>query len=395
MAMANAEVRKPIPFDTGRLDRLLDEAGIDVLVATSKHNVQYLLGDYKFFFFEAMDAVGISRYLPAVVYQKGKPERTGYVGNSMEAYEKELGKLWPQNLYLSTWTSPDTMQRVAEHIAKLGPGVRRVGVEAAFLPADADKVLRSELSNVDVVDAFFPLERLRAVKTPKEIEFLQLASERVVESMNVVFAQCAPGKTKQELADALRVEEVKRGLAFDYCLIAAGTSLNRAPSDQKLEAGDVVSIDSGGNYHGYIGDLARMGVVGNKPDAELEDLLGFVEEVQMASRKPIRHGAPGSSICAVGEQFLSASRHKVYTHFMAHGMGLVTHEAPRLMDNGPVPYPGYDASRPLEAGMVLSIETTMNHPKRGLVKLEDTVLVTEGGWRGLGDGVRGWQPTAG
>ena len=47
------------------------------------------------------------------------------------------------------------------------------------------------------------------------------------------------------------------------------------------------------------------------------------------------------------------------------------------------------------AGMVLSIETTMNHPKRGLVKLEDTVLVTEGGWRGLGDGVRGWQPTAG
>jgi Xaa-Pro aminopeptidase len=138
-----------------------------------------------------------------------------------------------------------------------------------------------------------------------------------------------------------------------------------------------------------------MGVVGNKPDAELEDLLGFVEEVQMASRKPIRHGAPGNSICSVGEHLLSASRHKAYTHFMAHGMGLVTHEAPRLMDNGPVPYPGYDAGRPLEAGMVLSIETTMNHPKRGLVKLEDTVLVTEGGWRGLGDGVRGWQPTAG
>jgi Xaa-Pro aminopeptidase len=395
MAVAAPEVRKPIPFDVKRLDRLLDDAGIDVLVATSKHNVQYLQGDYKFFFFEAMDAIGVNRYLPAVVYQKGKPETAAYVGNSMEAYEKELGKFWPQSLYLSTWSGPETMQRVVEHIAKLGPGVRRVGIEAAFIPADAEKTLRSGLSNVDVVDAFFPLERLRAVKSPKEIEYLQLASERVVESMNIVYAQAAPGKTKQELAEALRVEEVKRGLAFDYCLIAAGTSLNRAPSEQKLQAGDVLSIDSGGNYHGYIGDLARMGVVGNKPDGELDELLGFVEEVQMASRKPIRAGAQGGSICAVGERMLAASPHKAYTHFMAHGMGLVSHEAPRLMDGGPVPYPGYDIGRPLEAGMVLSIETTKKHPKRGLVKLEDTVLVTEGGWRGLGDGVRGWQPTAG
>src|SRR5262249_43968697 len=197
--------------------------------------------------------------------------------------------------------------------AKLGPGVRRVGIEAAFLPVDAEEVLRRGLSNVDIVDAFFPLERLRAVKSPKEIEYLQLASERVVESMNAVFARCAPGKTKQELADSLRVEEVTRGLAFDYCLIAAGTSLNRAPSGQKLMLGDVVSIDSGGNYHGYIGDLARMGVVGNKPDGELEDLLGFVEDVQMQSRMPIRHGALGGSICAVGEKLLAASPHKAYT----------------------------------------------------------------------------------
>ena len=65
-------------------------------------------------------------------------------------------------------------------------------------------------------------------------------------------------------------------------------------------------------------------------------------------------------------QALTASPHKAYTHFMAHGIGLVSHEAPRLMDGGPVPYPGYDIDRPLEAGMLLSIETTMNHPKRGL-----------------------------
>ena len=69
------------------------------------------------------------------------------------------------------------------------------------------------------------------------------------------------------------VEEVNRGLTFEYCLIAAGASHNRAPSGQRWEKGDVLSVDFGGNYHGYIGDLARMAILG-EPDAELDDLLG-------------------------------------------------------------------------------------------------------------------------
>ena len=57
-------------------------------------------------------------------------------------------------------------------------------------------------------------------------------------------------------------------------------------------------------------------------------------------------------------------------------MGVVSHEAPRLTATGPVPYDDYDAHRPLEAGMVISVETTMKHPTRGFIKLEDTVAVT-------------------
>ena len=87
---------------------------------------------------------------------------------------------------------------------------------------------------------------------------------------------------------------------------------------------------------------------------------------------------------------VKGSVHAGYAHFIAHGMGLVTHEAPRLMSGPRFSYAGDDAEAPLEAGMCLSIETTMRHPKRGFIKLEDTVLVTDGGWEGLGDGGRGW-----
>ena len=76
--------------------------------------------------------------------------------------------------------------------------------------------------------------------------------------------------------------------------------------------------------------------------------------------------------------------------FVAHGMGLISHEAPRLTDRAPVPYPGDDGEQPLKAGMVLSIETTLPHPRRGYIKLEDTVVVTNTGWEAFGDGGRGW-----
>jgi Xaa-Pro aminopeptidase len=380
---------KPAPFDTARLDALLEDGDIDVLVATSKHNVQYLLGGYRFFFFDYMDAIGVSRYLPIVVYQKGRPDNSAYIGYHLESYEKQLGKFWPRVVETTAGDSTGAIKRAVEHIKGLAGPISKVGVEASFLPWDSAKLLQDGLNNCQIVDAYFPLERLRARKTRAELMLLQEASERVVASMLAVFDECAPGQTKNELVDRLRREEVGRGLTFEYCLITAGTRLNRAPSDQRLEAGDIISLDSGGNYKGYIGDLCRMGMLG-EPDAELVDLLGAIEEIQQQARRPIRRGAAGAEIFAAAHELVEASPHRAYLEFVAHGMGLVSHEAPRLTSNGPVPYEGYDATRPLEADMVISIETTMVHPKRGFIKLEDTVAVTEEGCAGFGDKGRGW-----
>lgn len=378
---------KPAPFDTARLDALLEDAGIDVLIATSKHNVQYLLGGYRFFFFERTDANGVSRYLPVVVYQKGRPDNTAYIGSELENYEKQLGKFWPRIIETTPSTSTSAIQRAVEHIRRLPGPVGKVGVEASFLPWDAAKLLQDGFDHRRIVDAWFPLERLRACKTKAELSQLREASERVVASMLAVFDGCAPGQTKNELVDRLRREETGRGLTFEYCLITAGTNLNRAPSDQRLEAGDIISLDSGGNYQGYLGDLCRMGILG-EPDAELEDLLGAVKEIQQRARRPICRGAAGAEIFAAARELVDASPHRSYLDFTAHGMGLISHEAPRLIGNES--YEGYDATRPLDAGMVISIETTMRRPRRGFIKLEDTVAVTEGGCEGFGDQGQGW-----
>ena len=109
------------------------------------------------------------------------------------------------------------------------------------------------------------------------------------------------------------------------------------------------------------------------------------------SRPPsptVRAGARGGDVIAAGEAARTAGPSAAFTDFVAHGMGLISHEVPFLLTGAM--YEGVDAERPLEAGMVLSIETTMFHPRRGFIKLEDTVVVTAEGCEMFGDRGREW-----
>jgi Xaa-Pro aminopeptidase len=377
------------PFDHARLDRLMDEAGMDVLLATSKHNVQYLLGGHRAIFFDYMDAMGLSRYLPIVVYPKGKPDKAAFFGHRLEGFQKEVKPFWTPEAQTNSSGALDVMQKATDYLKSSGIPTKRIGIETTFMPMDAGSALRKAMPDADIKDALVVLERQRLRKSPDELAMLKVASEKVIDSMMATIAQSGEGTTKAEFTETLRREEVNRGLTFEYCLIAAGKSHNRAPSPQRWEKGDVLSVDSGGNYHGYIGDLARMAILG-EPDAELQDLLGEIETAQRAAFKPIKAGVMGGEIYAAGEAVVAKSKLHNNMEFLAHGMGLVSHEAPHLTNHGPVPYTDEDAHRPLEAGMVISVETTLKHPTRGFIKLEDTVAVTDGGFEIFGEGGRGW-----
>jgi Xaa-Pro dipeptidase len=367
----------------------MEQTGIDVLLVTSKHNTQYLLGGYRFIFFSAMDAIGHSRYLPVVVYEKGRPENAAYVANRMEGGEHHNHPFWTPAFHAETWGTLDAAARAAEHLRKIGKAGGRIGIEPAFLPMDAYGLLKQRLEGATFVDATGMLERMRALKTPAELEKLRTASELITDAMMATLARTREGSTKTEIIERLRREETNRGLQFEYCLLTLGPSHNRAASDQAWKRGEVLSIDSGGNYRGYVGDLCRMGVLG-EPDAELQDLLGEVEAVQQAAFSKVRAGARGGDMIAHAEGVLKTSKVAAFTDFFAHGMGLITHEVPFLMTNHPVAYEGVDAAQPLEAGMVISVETTMLHPSRGYIKLEDTVAVTADGYEMFGQGSRGW-----
>jgi Xaa-Pro aminopeptidase len=392
----NAQASKPlaIPFDHARLDRLMDAAGIDVLLATSKHNVQYLLGGHRANFFDYMDATGISRYLPVFIYPKGQPEKAGYVGHRLEGFQHQAKPLWTPATQTASNTSTDAMQLAVDLMKKAGLKPKRIATEFGFLPYDASNVLRAGFPDADWVDALYVMERQRLKKSAAELKLLKVASEAVIDSMLATIAKTPPGTSKADVVETLRREETLRVLTFEYCLITAGTSFNRAPSEQKWEKGEIMSLDSGGNYHGYIGDVCRMAIQG-EPDGELNDLLAEIESIQQAAFKAVKPGVLGTAIYAAAEPLVVKSKHHNHLEFLGHGMGMVSHEAPRLTDRGPVPYPAPDAALPLEAGSVISVETTLKHPTRGFIKLEDTVVVTDTGHEIYGEGARGWNRAGG
>lgn len=375
------------PFEPGRLDALLRAAEIDVLVATSKHNVQYL-GAFRSEFFSSADAVGTARALPIFVYPTGDPDGAALFCHRFDRHDLQVQDPWPPHTDATSSGTVDAMDAAFAFLSRRGVPAR-IGVEPAFLPYDAARILLSRGPQVQLVDATRALERLRAVKTPRELTLLRLATEGVVDAMLEVFQSQGAGATKREIVAAFQQAVVRRGLAFDYCLIAMGDSLNRARSSQAWRRGDVLSLDSGVSLDGYIGDVARMACLG-PADAELLELLAVVDSVQQAAIAQIAPGAIGRSIFAAAEGALSRLPSRGAMHFVAHGMGLVTHESPRLTDTGPVRYPADDADLPLAAGMVLSIETTLQHPRRGFIKLEDTVAVTDRGREVFGDTGRYW-----
>ena len=377
-----------LPPDLGRIDRLMDVAGLDYLVVTSKHNVQYLMGGYRFIFFAAMDAIGHSRYLPVVIYRRGAPDHAAYIGNKMEGSEHANHPFWVPTVTPASWGSKDAAALAVDHLKKLG-GSGKIGIEPGFLPADAWQVLAAGVGADRLADATGMLEQMRAIKTGAELALLRQASELITDSMTATIAAAREGWTKNQMIEELRRQEVNRGLHFDYCLLTLGSSHNRAGSDQAWQTGEVLSIDSGGNLAGYIGDLCRMGVLG-EPDAELQDLLAEVESVQQAAFAAIGPGVMGGVVIETAEGVRKALHSAAFTDFFGHGMGLITHEVPFLMTNHPVAYDGVDAGRALEPGMVLSVETTMIHPRRGFIKLEDTLAVTATGYEMFGTRNRGW-----
>jgi Xaa-Pro aminopeptidase len=353
----------------------MDEANLDLILATTRHNVRYLTGGYYFHFHSRATRMARTQYMAAVGIPRRQPGSAFYVYRAGEQGDMEVHRLWIEDRVEAQRGTVGTAETAAASIARRGLGGGRIGVEMPFLPADAYAALQGALPQATLVDATGVLDELRAIKTPAEIDRVRRASEITAAAIQAGFRAGRPGVTTDELADRVRLAMEEQGLTFLWCFTNAGPGLLRAPSGHEWQPGQMLHLDAGGEIGDYLADLCRTGCLG-QPSSLLVDLHAACLAAQGSVRPLLRPGTPVNEVHRVGTDFVARGPFAEHAHFTAHGVGMVSHEQPVI---------GAETCRPLESGMVLSVETDILYPGVGHVKIEDSIAITPDGYEALGD----------
>jgi Xaa-Pro aminopeptidase len=370
-------------FDGERLFALMKQAGAEVLLACTRHNVRYLTGGYYYPLY-AWDAhTRGTQYLPFLVIPADRLEEAFLVGRPGEEQALQEAGLWLRRCQeCSAIGTRPAAAKTVEALKALALDRARIAVELASLPADAFQVLAEGLPRAELVDATPVLDALRAVKSPKEIEILRAATRRNLEAVTSVLTSGRDGETTAQVAGRVAREFGKRELHFLYALVCAGPGFFRIPSgERRWKRGCLLHIDTAGMLDGYIAETCRMGYMG-RPSALADRLLAACLELEEAVLPALRPGVPAGELQRHGDRFLEAHPLGEHGRFIAHGIGLVHHEDPVIDPR---------RTEPLEAGMVLSLEMEFLHPDAGHVKIEDMAAITGTGGELLSPAGREWQ----
>lgn len=393
---ANLEVLPVIPFEPARLERLMAEAGMDAVLATTRHNVRYLTGGYYNHFFARTARQAATQYMAMVGVTRDLRTAFHVAGRGETADIDRFGQLW-----IDDRLAAQPGQAMTVNVARTGAAALRrrglqgatIGVELPFLPADAFMALRQELPAATLVDASGLLGELRAIKRSEELDRLRAVHLLTAEAIQSAMTNGGAGATTRELAAAVARGIGARDAAFLYCLANVGPSLVRTPGDERWVSGRPLHLDAGGELGDYVSDICRMGSFGPEApaeapagspaetSAEARAMYEACLEAQDRLRSEIAAGLTCGDVQRLGEELLRATRWGEHSRFVAHGLGMVSHEPPDV---------DAASTRPLEIGMVLSLETEFKHADIGHVKFEDSVAVTASGCVGLGDHARDW-----
>lgn len=223
-----------------------------------------------------------------------------------------------------------------------------------------------------------PIGRIREIKESSEQEALKQAAALGSRGMDYVITLLKEGISECEIARELEIFWLQSGgdrLGFTpHVAFGEGSSQpHYKVSDRKLQRGDLVLIDIGVVLKHYHSDMTRVVAFG-KPPEEIERIYDIVHAAFNAAIERCRPGVKIGDIDRAARGLIEQAGYgKCFTHGLGHGVGLEIHESPRVSAAGP------DADKPLESGMVITIEPGIYVPGVGGVRLEDTLSITEDG----------------
>ena len=216
------------------------------------------------------------------------------------------------------------------------------------------------------------IEKQRMIKDEEEIESIQKACEITDNCFEYILNYIKPGMTEKQIADEIDEYYKKRtdGLSFET-IVASGENTSKPhaiPTDRKIQAKDIITIDMGCKVDGYCSDMTRTFFVGEIPE-EVKPIYDLVLENQLQAQEQYKDGASTRQITKMVENNFKLNGYDL-VHSLGHGVGMEIHEAP---------YISYNSDAMLKENMVVTNEPGIYIPGRFGVRIEDTVQITKFG----------------
>ncbi|MBL4951440.1 Xaa-Pro peptidase family protein [Neobacillus sp. OS1-32] len=265
----------------------------------------------------------------------------------------------------------DTIPKeIAHQVKKLG--IKRLGFEEDYLTYSLFKVYEKEVK-AELVPISGLVEKLRLIKTDAEIKILKEAADIADAAFKHIVDFIRPGKTEMEVSNELEFFMRKAGAtssSFDT-IVASGVRSalpHGVATDKVIEKGDMVTLDYGAYYKGYVSDITRTVAVG-EPDSRLKEIYQIVLDAQLRGLDGFKPGLTGKEADALTRDYITEKGFgDNYGHSTGHGIGLEVHEGPAVSAKSDIV---------LEPGMVVTCEPGIYVPGLGGVRIEDDTLITK------------------
>ncbi len=300
--------------------------------------------------------------------------------------ELELQKVASLPYQLQVFAYPENPsewdQAFRKAVQALGLDGKRIGVEPRQLRLLEFRHVKAGAPEADYPDASDVLSVLRLRKDQAEVEAMRRAVKIAQEALEATIPLIKTGMTEKELSAELVVQLLKHGSdpEMPFAPIVSGgpnaANPHASPSDRKLQVGDLLVVDWGATYDGYISDLTRTFAVGEVDD-EYKKIHKIVQKANAAGRAAGRPGVPCANVDKAARDVIEKAGYGVYfTHRTGHGIGMEGHEEPYMRG---------DNMQLLEPGMAFTVEPGIYLPNRNGVRIEDNVVITETGADVLSD----------
>ena len=260
-------------------------------------------------------------------------------------------------------------------------GTKRLGFESQDMTVatyqDLLNAFKEEpaLSHTSLVATSGIVEELRTTKYPEELALLQKAIDASDAAMEAVCPAIAQGMTEREVAWRMEVAMREFGAdstSFDTIVAAGpnGAMAHHRPTDRPIGLGEPIVIDMGARVGGYCSDITRTVVVGEQDDA-FRRVYDIVVGAQLTAIHTVKAGMSGQECDNLSRSIIAEAGYgDNFGHSLGHGVGLAVHEGPRV---------GSKSSDQLKPNTVFTIEPGIYITGWGGVRIEDIVLLGEGG----------------